>query len=139
MRGMNKVILIGNVGGAPELRTTPNGRTVATLSLATNRPVKQGETWTQTADWHRVTLWERDAELVGRFVDKGSPIAIEAELRYDKWTDPQGQKRSKTLLVARKVHLLGKTTGAPPPNREAQTEHPVFKVGSDDGTTSIPF
>lgn len=139
MRGMNKVILIGNVGGAPELRTTPNGRTVATLSLATNRPVKQGETWTQIADWHRVTLWERDAELVGRFVGKGSPIAVEAELRYDKWTDPQGQKRSKTLLVARKVHLLGKASGAAVLNREPQTEHPAFDAGADDNTTSIPF
>jgi len=139
MRGMNKVILIGNVGGTPELRTTQNGRTVATVSLATNRAVKSGDGWTQTADWHRVTLWERDAEFVGKYVDKGSPIAIEGELRYDNWTDPQGNKRWRTDIVGRRVHLLGKPSDATTAPRAPQQEHPAFAAESTDTTATIPF
>jgi len=141
MRGMNKVILIGNVGRAPELRTTPNGRTVANFSIATNRPVKQGDGWSTTTDWHRITAWERDAEVAGKYLTKGSQVAIEGELRQETWTDANQQKRSKVLVIARKLHLLGSGSGhsTEPASRSPEREHPAFPASSEPNGTSIPF
>ncbi len=141
MRGMNKVILIGNVGRAPELRTTPNGRTVANFSVATHRPVKQGDGWSTATDWHRVTAWERDAEVAGKYLTKGSPVAIEGELRQETWTDANQQKRSKVLVLTRKLHLLGSGVGSStaPSDRSPERDHPAFTVTPEQNGASIPF
>jgi single-strand DNA-binding protein len=135
MRGINHVVLVGRAGQDPEPRTTANGRTLCQLSLATNRPVKNGDGWDSETDWHRVVLWERNAEIASQFVQKGSSVGIEGELRVSKWTDKDGVRRSRTEVHARRLHLLGKSrnsTGA----SAAESDSPA------DGSpqrASIPF
>ena len=106
MRGVNKIFLLGRLGRDPELRTTATGRQFTDLRLATNRSVRKGEEWTEVADWHQVRVWERTAELcVGR-LSKGSPVAVEGQLRSDQWQNENGDKRSRTYVVGDRVHFL---------------------------------
>lgn len=107
-RGINKVILIGNVGVDPEVRYMPNGNAVTTLSVAT------GETWKdkQTGDkqerteWHRVVCFNRLGEIAGEYVKKGSRLYVEGSLRTRKWQDQQGQDRYTTEIIANDIQML---------------------------------
>lgn len=133
MRGINRVFLVGHVGQDPELRTTANGRTLCDVSLATNRSTRDGESWKQVTDWHRVVFWEKQAEICGRFVRKGTPIGVEGELRLESWTDRSGMRRTRTKVVGTRLHLLGK------PNREQAA--PIAEATTEPSTEaqSIPF
>ncbi len=140
MRGINKVILCGLVGQDPKVRTTPSGRQLCELSLATDRRVKSGEDWTTTTDWHRVTLWERDAEICQRYVRKGTAVSIEGELRTDQWTDQDGRKKSKLRVHARRLDIIGKptrSTDPPPATRAPERTHPA--LAEDPASEQIPF
>lgn len=116
-RGINKVILIGHVGGDPEVRYMPNGNAVATVSLATTESWKDkqsGEKQERT-EWHRVVCFNRLGEIVGEYVRKGSRLYIEGSLRTRKWQDQQGQDRYTTEIVANELQMLdGKGAGAGP-------------------------
>ncbi len=116
-RGINKVILIGHVGGDPEVRYMPNGNAVATVSLATTESWKDkqsGEKQERT-EWHRVVCFNRLGEIAGEYVRKGSRIYIEGSLRTRKWQDQQGQERYTTEIVANELQMLdGKGAGAGP-------------------------
>lgn len=106
-RSINKVIILGNVGSDPEVRTTTNGRKVATLSVATNhRYTRDGQQHEET-EWHRVVLWERLAEVAGQFVRKGSAVYVEGRLRTRKWQDQSGQERTSVEIIAREFVILG--------------------------------
>lgn len=108
-RGVNKVILLGNLGQDPESRTSPNGMTMASVSVATN------ESWTdkqtgqlqERTEWHRVVFFNRLAEVVGQYLRKGSQIYVEGRLQTRKWQDQQGQDRWTTEIVASEMHMLG--------------------------------
>jgi len=107
-RGVNKVILIGNLGGDPELRTTPGGASVASFTLATN------ETWNdkdgtkqERTEWHRIVAWGRLAEICGQYLSKGRQVYIEGRLQTREWEDKQGNKRKTTEVVARDMQMLG--------------------------------
>ena len=104
---INKVILIGNLGSDPELRSTPSGVQVANCSLATS------ETWTdksgerqERAEWHRIVLWRRLAEVAGQYLKKGSKIYIEGKLQTRSWDDQNRQKRYTTEVVASSMEML---------------------------------
>ena len=100
-RGINKVVLIGNLGQDPEMRYMPNGGAVATLSLATSeswKDKKTGEMKEQT-EWHRVVLFGKLAEVAGEYLRKGSQVYIEGQLRTRKWKDQSGQDRYTTEIV----------------------------------------
>ena len=104
---INKVILIGNLGADPELRSTPSGVQVANCSLATS------ETWTdksgerqERAEWHRIVLWRRLAEVAGQYLKKGSKIYIEGKLQTRSWDDQNGQKRYTTEVIASSMEML---------------------------------
>ncbi len=117
MRGINHVTLLGHLGHNPELRTTGSGHTLTELRLATNRRARSGDQWTDRTDWHRVTVWGKDAENACRFLVKGSPIAVEGRLATDTWQDKEtGKNRSKTYVVAERVQFLGtpRRTGTSP-------------------------
>lgn len=113
-RGINKVILIGHIGGDPEVRYMPNGNAVATLSLATTEAWKDKQTGDkqERTEWHRVVCFNRLGEIAGEYVKKGSKLYVEGSLRTRKWQDPQGQDRYTTEIVAADIQMLdGKGSG----------------------------
>lgn len=120
-RGINKVILVGNVGGDPEVRYMPNGNAVATLSIATSETWKDKQTGEKQdrTEWHRAVLYNRLGEIAGEYVKKGSKIYVEGSLRTRKWQDQQGVERYTTEIIVNEMQLLdgrGSTSGeaAPP-------------------------
>ncbi|MCL5272253.1 MAG: single-stranded DNA-binding protein, partial [Gammaproteobacteria bacterium] len=101
-RGINKVILVGNVGVDPDVRYLPNGNAVTTLSLATSESWKDkttGEKQDRT-EWHRVVCFNRLGEIAGEYVRKGSKLYVEGSLRTRKWQDQQGQDKYTTEIIA---------------------------------------
>lgn len=113
MAGINKVILIGNLGRDPELRYTQNGQAVVNFSLATteNWKDKSGERVERT-EWHRIVAWGRTAELCAQYLSKGRTVYIEGRLQTNEWEDREGQKRKTTEIVATTVQFLGGPRGA---------------------------
>ncbi len=108
-RGINKVILIGNLGADPEIRHMPNGAAVATINIATSDTWKDKQTGEQQerTEWHRVVLFQRLAEIVGEYLKKGSKIYIEGRLQTRKWQDKTtGQDRYTTEIVANELQML---------------------------------
>lgn len=107
-RGVNKVILIGNVGGEPETRYMPNGNAVTTLSIATSESWKDKDTGNkqERTEWHRVVCFNKLGEIAGEYVRKGSKLYIEGSLRTRKWQDAQGQDRYTTEIVASDFQML---------------------------------
>jgi len=113
-RGINKVILIGNLGADPETRAMPSGTTVANLRVATSeswRDKQSGEQQERT-EWHRVALFGRLAEIAGEYLRKGSQVYIEGSLRTRKWQDKQGNDRYSTEIVGNDLQMLGGRGGA---------------------------
>ena len=110
MSGVNKVILIGNLGKDPEVRYLDNGVAVANLSLATseNYKNKDGEKVTQT-EWHDIVLWRGLAEVAEKYLKKGSSVYIEGKLRTNKWVDKDENTRYKTEVLAEKLTMLGRS------------------------------
>jgi len=104
MRGINKVILIGNATRDAELRHTQNGKAVSNLRLATNRSVK-GEEETQ---FHSIVCWERLAETTAEYVKKGDPLYVEGRLQYRSFQDEEGKERGVAEIVADDVQFLGR-------------------------------
>lgn len=106
-RGVNKVILIGNLGADPELRYSTNGTPIARFNLATNERVPTSEGgWEDRTEWHRIVAFGKTAENCGNYLSKGRLVYIEGKLQTRQWEDNQGVKRSTTEIVAREVHFL---------------------------------
>ncbi len=99
-RSLNKVMLIGNLGRDPELRTTPSGQNVATFSMATNRRYKNREgEWQDETQWHNIVAWGNQAEFITNYLKKGSRLFVEGRLTHRSWEDQNGQKRYITEVV----------------------------------------
>ena len=113
-RGINKVILIGNLGADPETRAMPSGTTVANLRVATSESWRDKQTGEQQerTEWHRVALFGRLAEIAGEYLRKGSQVYIEGSLRTRKWQDKQGNQRYSTEIVGNDLQMLGGRGGA---------------------------
>jgi single-strand DNA-binding protein len=114
-RGINKVILVGNLGQDPETRSTPGGTTVTNIRIATSESWKDkqsGEMKEQT-EWHTVVLWNRLGEIAGEYLKKGSQVYIEGRLRTRKWQDKTGNDRYSTEIVANEMQMLGGRGGSP--------------------------
>jgi single-strand DNA-binding protein len=107
-RGLNKVMLIGNLGADPEVRYTPSGQAVATFRVATSRRRRDpnGNMMDET-EWHRIVAWERLAELAQNYLHKGRQVYVEGRLQTRQWTDQQGQQRYTTEIIANDITLLG--------------------------------
>ena len=163
MASVNKVILIGNCGRDPEIRYLPSGQAVANISIATTSRRKDrtsGETVEDT-QWHRVTFYDRLAEIAGEYVKKGRPIYIEGRLKYGKYTDQAGVEKNTVDIIATEMQLLGGREGmggpsgggeeggaparrpaaAPRPAASAPAGKPAAKPASgfDDMDDDIPF
>jgi single-strand DNA-binding protein len=106
--GINKVILIGNVGRDPELRYTQNGTAVANFSLATSEKyTKKDGTAVDSTEWHNIVAWARLAEICGEYVTKGRQVYIEGRIQTRKWEDSDGATRYTTEIVAQNMQMLG--------------------------------
>jgi single-strand DNA-binding protein len=112
-RGINKVILVGNVGVDPDVRHMPNGNAVTTLSIATSETWKDKQTGDkqERTEWHRVVCFNRLGEIAGEYIRKGSKLYVEGSLRTRKWQDPQGQDRYTTEIIASDLQMLDSKGG----------------------------
>ena len=114
MRGVNKVIIIGNLGADPEARQFQNGGNVTSISVATSEQWtdKQSGEKKEATEWHRVSLFNRLGEIAAQYLRKGSKVYIEGSLRTRKYTDPNGQERYITEIRAEQMQMLDGATGA---------------------------
>lgn len=143
-RGVNKVILIGNLGQAPEVRYMPSGEAVANLSLATSEVWRDKQTSEnrERTEWHRVAIFGKLAEIARQYLSKGSKVYIEGQLRTRKWQDQSGQDRYTTEIVVDmrgSMQMLdarpgGSTTA--PPDQPSHAQSPAPQERFDD---DIPF
>ena len=118
MASVNKVILVGNCGRDPEIRYLPSGQAVANISVATSSRRKDKNTGESIEDtqWHRVTFYDRLAEIAGEYVKKGQPIYIEGRLKYGKYVDQAGIEKNTVDIIATEMQLLGKREGMGAPS-----------------------
>jgi single-strand DNA-binding protein len=108
-RGINKVILVGNLGADPETRHMPSGGSVTNISVATSESWKDKNTGErkERTEWHRVAFFNRLAEIAGEYLRKGSQVYIEGKIRTRKWQDQQGNDRYSTEIIADEMQMLG--------------------------------
>ena len=139
MAGVNKVILIGNLGKDPELRYTPGGQAVASFSLATGEKWrdKDGNLQDRT-EWHNIVVWGRMAENAKEYLSKGRPVYIEGRIQTRSWDDKDGNKRYTTEIVTQRMQFLGGRgdQGSAPDAPPAEAPQPADLAGEDD---DLPF
>ena len=149
MAGINKVIIVGNLGNAPEIRTMPNGEQVANITVATS------ESWTdkntgerrEVTEWHRIVLYRRLAEIAGQYLRKGSQVYVEGRLKTRKWQDNNGQDRYTTEIQGDNLQMLGGRQDAaqnqPPKQQDkqqkAQSKPQQSEPPVDAFDDNIPF
>lgn len=163
MASVNKVIIIGNLGKDPEVRYAPSGSAICSITVATSRQWKDktsGERQEET-EWHRITFFDRMAEIAGEYLKKGRPVYVEGRLKTRKYTDKDGVEKYATDIIATEMQLLGGREGggqgggddmgesrapAPrsaPPQRSAPAPRPApaakSSTGFDDMDDDIPF
>ncbi|MFZ9665543.1 MAG: single-stranded DNA-binding protein [Limnohabitans sp.] len=161
MASVNKVILLGNCGRDPEVRYLPSGQAVANVSIATSSRRKDRNSGEMVEDtqWHRVTFYDRLAEIAGEYVKKGRPLYVEGRIKYGKYTDQAGVEKNTVDIIATELQLLGGREGgggmgggddggaqaprAAAPRAAAQAQapgqSPKGKTGFDDMDDDIPF
>ena len=149
MASVNKVIIMGNCGRDPELRYLPSGQAVANVSIATTSKRKDKNTGETVEDtqWHRVTFYERLAEIAGEYIKKGKPVYVEGRLKYGKFTNKEGVEQNTCDIVATELQLLGGKDQAesPPafkkPSQDAAKarQAPKASSGFEDMDDDIPF
>lgn len=112
-RGVNKVILVGNLGKDPEVRYMPNGGAVANLTIATSETWKDKQTGQnqEKTEWHRVVMFNRLGEVAGEYLKKGSQVYIEGKIQTKKWQGQDGQDRYSTEIIASEMQMLGSRAG----------------------------
>jgi single-strand DNA-binding protein len=153
--GLNRVMIIGNLGADPETRYTPNGNAVTNIRVATSdtwRDRNSGEQQEQT-EWHRIVLFNKQAETAEKYLKKGSKVFVEGKLQTRKWQDQQGNDRYTTEIIAREMQMLGggkgdnanqpsggqqASAGAAPRGKNAP-EPAAAGGGADPWDDSIPF
>jgi single-strand DNA-binding protein len=146
-RGINKVIIVGNLGNDPETRYMPSGSAVTNITVATNESWKDKATGEQKdrTEWHKVAMFNRLAEVAAEYLRKGSQVYIEGKLRTRKWQDKNGQDRWTTEIVADEMQMLGGRGGAgggSAPMSSGQDSGPPSappQAGPDDFDDDIPF
>jgi single-strand DNA-binding protein len=138
-RGVNKVILIGNLGTDPEVKYTPEGVPVVNFNLATSESWNNREGARQErTEWHRIVMWRKLAEIAGKYLRKGSKIYVEGKLQTRSWDDQNGQKRYTTEVVANEMQMLdsrGEGGGPPAVEPGAPPDYPPPDKQDDD----LPF
>ena len=152
MAGINKVILVGNLGQDPEIRTMPNGEAVANITVATSESWNDKNTGErrEVTEWHRIVFYRRQAEVAGEYLRKGSKVYVEGRLRTRKWQDQNGQDRYTTEIIGDVLQMLdsrqsGDNQDQPSTNNNAYANakngvKPKQQAESaDDFNDDIPF
>lgn len=140
MASLNRVQIIGHLGKEVDLRYMPNGDAVANITVATTESWKDKNTGEkkESTEWHRVTFFRKLAEIAGQYLDKGSQVYLEGQLKTRKWQDKEGQDRYTTEIVADKMVMLGGSKST----RESANELPGADdtpLDLDDSDGDIPF
>jgi single-strand DNA-binding protein len=148
MAGVNKVILVGNLGRDPEIKYTQNNVCVANFSIATSESWKNKQTdeWEEKTEWHRIVAWRHLAERAEKYLRKGKQVYIEGKLETRKWQGNDGQDRYTTEIIARELILLGKKDAADPfaapqaQHANASAEAPIpAQAGTHPADDDLPF
>ena len=141
-RGVNKVIIVGNLGNDPDVKYTQDGRAIANISVATTESWKDkssGEQQSKT-EWHRIVFFNRLAEIVSEDLKKGSQVYVEGKLQTRKWQDQSGADRYTTEIVANEMQMLGGRDGqGKAPQRQKQQQQQKQQGGFPDMDDDIPF
>ncbi len=143
-RGVNKVILVGNLGQKPEIRYTKDSKPIASFSIATSESWKDKTTgdMVEKTEWHNVTFFGRIAEVAEQYLDKGSKVFVEGKLQTDKWEDENGNKRSATKIIGNNMQMMdsrgSNNSSSFDESPSAQNEAPASQEGSFS-EEDIPF
>ena len=140
MASVNKTILIGNLGADPETRYLPSGDAVANIRIATTERYKDkssGET-KELTEWHRIAFFGKLAEIVEKYLKKGSSVYIEGRIRTRKWQDQSGQDRFSTEIIADSMQMLGGTKGADGQRHERPASEQGTRPTAPAGDSGIP-
>ena len=132
--GINKVILVGNVGRDPEIKSLPSGIRLATVSLATTDRRSKDESGNPRTEWHRLVFWDRMVDIVEQYVTKGKQLYIEGQIRTRSW-DQDGQKKYSTEVHVREMELLGSR----PSSGGGESRDPGPSGGFPDDSDDVPF
>ena len=143
-RGVNKVILVGNLGADPEVRYTPNGVAVANLNIATSSSWKdkQSGDMQERTEWHRVVFYNRIAEVAGEYLRKGSKVFVEGSIRTRKWQDKNGMDRYTTEVIGNEMQMLDSKRdgmGGGDFNQSAPASKPAAAPADNSFDDDIPF
>ena len=143
MAGVNKAILIGNLGADPEIRSTAGGQSVCNFNIATSdrRKDKDGN-WQDRTEWHRIVVWGKLGELCKEYLSKGRQAFIEGRIQTRQWDDKNGNKRYTTEVIAQNVQFLGGAggrTSQPSDNAPAQAPANTSLPDALGGDDDIPF
>ncbi|MDP9009890.1 MAG: single-stranded DNA-binding protein [Pseudomonadota bacterium] len=153
-RGVNKVILVGNLGADPETRSMPSGMTVTNIRIATSESWKDKASGAQQerTEWHSIALFGRLGEIAAEYLRKGSQVFVEGKLRTRKWQDKQGNDRFTTEIIADNMQMLGgraggsggvssadRGSGASAPPRDDYDQSPAPAGGKEEFDDDIPF
>ena len=143
MASVNKVIVLGNATKDPEVRYTPNGSAICNIGIATNRTWKdKAGAKQEEVEFHRITFYDKLAEVVGEYVKKGKSIYVEGRLKTRKWQDKDGKDVYTTEVIAEQMQLLGGREEAAPAARPAPTRAAPSRTSStafDDMPSDVPF
>ena len=144
-RGVNKVILVGNLGKDPDVRYMPSGSAVANVTLATSESWKDKQTGEkqERTEWHNIAFFGRLAEIAGEYLKKGSQVYVEGSLRTRKWQDKNGNDRYTTEIIASEMQMLGSRGGgsapAGAPSQKASEPAGSADSGASEFDDDIPF
>jgi single-strand DNA-binding protein len=141
MASVNKIHLLGNCGRDPEIRHLPSGKAVANISIATTSKYKGKDgNMVEETEWHRVTFYDKLAEIVGQYVKKGSPIYVEGRIKYGKFKNKDGVEQNTCDIVANEMQLLGSRDASAAPAAPRPAAKPAAAgSGFDDMDDGIPF
>lgn len=138
MAGVNKVIIVGNLGRDPEVRFSQGGMAICKLSVAVTERVKDGDEWKDATEWFRVTLFGKQAENAGQYLQKGRSVYVEGRLKTEKYKDKEGVEKTSTEVVANTIQFLGGGGERVVPDKaEAQRSKQAKK--SDAVDDDLPF
>lgn len=141
MAGVNKVILLGNLGGDPEVRALPSGVKVANINIATSESYtgKDGQRVEQT-EWHRVELWDNLATLAEQYLKKGNQVYVEGKIRSEEWQDKSGVTMRGYRIRATSMNLIGGRNERPgTESTEARPKPEAINIGASSGNNQNPF